>query len=212
MKLPNIGERVELASRYVPISKRMLDVGCGDGIICYFVKNKVKEIYGIDNNKKDLLKAKKNGLRIKSCCLDTEKFPFSGNFFDVVTCLDVIEHIKNPNFLLSEIFRILKKEGLIILSTPNIRFSDHLFKLVLKGKFPKTSEDSNFYDGGHIHFFTFLDIKDLLTKSGFQVIQEEGIINKKERGWKGKLVEKILGKKFMLELRSAGILMIAKKL
>lgn len=211
MKLPNIGERIEIASRYVPIAKRMLDVGCGDGVIYFFLKNKVQEIYGIDNNKKDLLKAKKNRLRTKVCYLDTEKFPFNNNYFNVVTCLDVIEHIKNPNFLLSEIYRVLEKEGILILSTPNIRFSDHLLKLILKGIFPKTSEDSSIYDGGHIHFFTFSDMHNLLSNSRFKIILEEGIINKEKRGWKGRILERLVGKRFMLEFRSPGILIIAKK-
>lgn len=209
--IPKIGERVEKASRFVIKNEKLLDVGCGDGIIHYFVKDKVKNIYGIDNSKIDLVKAKKRGMIVQSTNLDEGKFPFESGFFNFVTCLDVVEHVKDPRILIKEIYRVLKEDGILILSTPNVRFSDHLFKLIFRGIFPKTSEDDSLYDGGHIHFFTFKDIRILLTEIGFRSLKEEGIINKEKRGWKGRLLEKILGVKFMLEFRTPGILLIAKK-
>lgn len=210
--IPKIGERVEHASRFVSNAERLLDVGCGDGIISFFIKNRVEKIYGLDMSSEALKIAEKRGFIVQGKIdFDKNKFPFENNFFDTVTCLDVIEHVKDPRKLLNEIYRVLKKDGKLILSTPNIRFTDHLYKLLFKGTFPKTSEDSKEYDGGHLHFFTFSDIRNLLINTGFKVIKEKGIINKKERGWKGRLFEKFLGKRFMLEFRTPGILVIAQK-
>lgn len=209
--IPKIGERVEFASRFITEGDTLLDVGCGEGIIQYFIRGKVKNLYGIDNSKHELKKAKRRGFITQQINFDEDKFPFKDNFFDVVTCLDVIEHVKDPTLLLGEIHRILKHGGKLIISTPNIRFSDHLFKLIFKGRFPKTSEDPNLYDGGHIHFFTFSDLRSLLTESRFEILKEEGVINKEKRGWRGRILEKIMGKKFMLEFRTPGILIISKK-
>lgn len=210
-KLPKIGERVEKGARFVPRVDKLLDVGCGDGVITYFVNNKVKEIYGIDNSKIRLAKAKKLGIHAKLVNLDTQKIPYKANFFDAITCLDVIEHVYDPQRLANELSRVLKKKGRLILSTPNIRFSDHLYSLIFKGIFPKTSLDSELYDGGHIHFFTYKDIHLLLINAGFSKIVDEEIINKNRRGWKGQLVRMILGKKLMREFRTPGILVIAEK-
>lgn len=209
--IPKKGERVEFASRFVKKSDRLLDIGCGDGILAYFIRNKVRALYGIDKSKRELEKARKNKFKTYLLDIDSQKFPFEDDFFDSITCLDVIEHVRDPLFLLNESYRVLKRNGSLILSTPNIRFSDHLYKLFAKGVFPKTSEDSVLYDGGHIHFFTFTDIKNLLNQCFFIITGEEGIINKPNRGWKGKVLENLLGKKFMLEFRSPGILMVAKK-
>lgn len=210
-QLPKPGERVEKASRFVPQCNRLLDVGCGDGIIAHFVKNKVKYIYGVDNFQKDLQKAKKKGLETKLVDLDKDKLPYTANYFDAVTSLDVIEHVKDPTVHVQEMYRVLKKGGVLIISTPNIRFSDHLVQLVFKGVFPKTSLDPDYYDGGHIHFFTYKDMQQLLHKSGFKNIKNEGIINKERRGWKGRLIQSILGETFMREFRTPGILLIAQK-
>lgn len=209
--LPKIGERVEKASRFVPKCNRLLDVGCGTGIISYFIKSKVKEIYGIDSYKEDLDRAKKRGLITKIVDFNTEKFPFREGSFNTVTCLDVIEHVLDPRVLLKEIYRVLKKDGVLIISTPNIRFTNHIYDLVIKGVFPKTSLDQSLYDGGHVHFFTYKDMLKLLVDAGFKNIQEEEIINKDHRGWKGRLLKFFLGSKLMREFRTPGILLVAKK-
>lgn len=209
--LPKIGERVEKASHFIPKVNTLLDIGCGDGVLMHFIHGRVKRVYGIDNSQKELQKANKLGFKTKLVNLDKEDIPFKANDFDCITCLDVIEHVYDPTKLLSEIHRVLKKNGKLIISTPNVRFSDHLFTLIFKGKFPKTSLDPELYDGGHIHFFTYKDMHLLLQEAGFKKIQESGIINKNERGWKGKLIESFVGAKLMREFRTPGILLIATK-
>ena len=209
--IPKIGERVEFASRFIPKAESLLDIGCGDGTLEYFIKNRISKIYGVDNAIKSVKESKKYYFEIKLVDLN-KTIPYKRNFFDVVTCLDVIEHIKDPNKLFKETYRVLKPNGLLLLSTPNIRFSDHIYKLLFQGIFPKTSTDNNSYDGGHIHFFTFTDIRNLLLANRFKIIEYRGIINEKERGWKGKIIEFLIGSKIMREFRSPGILFIARKL
>lgn len=209
--LPKAGERVEIASRLVPKCNNLLDVGCGDGVMLHFIKDKVKNTYGVDNVKTELKKAKKVGMFVDLINTDTDDFPYKKNFFDAVTCLDVIEHVKDPRILLRKIYSVLRKDGILIISTPNIRFSDHLGKLLFSGVFPKTSISEAEYDGGHIHFFTYKDMYLLLKDQKFKNIQYYEIINKERRGWKGRLVEKILGKTFMREFRTPGILITATK-
>lgn len=210
--VPKIGERVEAASRLVKKCDRLVDVGCGNGIIAHFIGNRVSHIFGVDSSKKMLKQAVKRGLRVKFVDLDAEKIPFKDNYFDVATCLDVIEHVKDPKDLLIKIHRVLKKNGILILSTPNIRFTNHIYNLVVNGRFPKTSLDTSLYDGGHLHFLTYTDALNLIEQTGYSLVIKEGIINKRTRGWKGRVLEFILGKDLMLEFRAPGILLVCKKL
>lgn len=212
VNLPKIGERIETASRFIFRCQKLLDVGCGKGDIFYFIRSKVSKIYGIDKSTEDLVQASERGIVTRAVDLDRQNIPYEKDNFDIVTCLDVIEHIKDPIKLIKDIHRVLKNGGRLIVSSPNIRFSSHLNSLVLKGRFPLTSVDKSAYDGGHIHYFTFNDLKQILLNNGFKIEHKEGIINKPKRGIKGRIAKKILGNKFMLEFRSPGILIVAKKI
>lgn len=209
--IPKIGERVPRSAEFVQTCSKFLDVGCGDGVIQYFISDRVKHIYGVDSSKEAIKKAAKRGILVKLVNLDTQNIPYKANYFDTVTCLDVIEHVLDPLDLLIKINKVLKKNGTLILATPNIRFTNHIYDLVIKGKFPKTSHDPGVYDGGHIHFLTYWDTIDLIQKTGFKLVKKEGIINKAGRGWKGRVMEFIFGKDLMLEFRSPGILLVCMK-
>ncbi|MFX0135401.1 MAG: class I SAM-dependent methyltransferase [Candidatus Hodarchaeota archaeon] len=170
------GSRRDIASKLVNGGERILDIGCGNGILLTLVKSKYRELYGIDISNYALSIAKKHGVKTFKIDLNKEKLPFKDNFFDMVVCLDVIEHIFDPYYLLAEIHRVLKLKGELIISTPNIRFLKHLYSLLIKGRFPKTSNDFELYDGGHIHYFTFKDMKNILEKTGFKILIERGVL------------------------------------
>lgn len=109
--IPKPGERVEAAARLVERCEKLLDVGCGDGAIQNFIAGRVRHTYGVDSSKKMLKKSAKRGLKVKYVDLDDEEIPFKKNYFDTITCLDVIEHVRNPKDLLEKIYRVLKRMG-----------------------------------------------------------------------------------------------------
>ncbi|MDD5148282.1 MAG: class I SAM-dependent methyltransferase [Candidatus ainarchaeum sp.] len=94
---------------------RVLDVGCGYGRILRKLKN--REIYGCDISAKALKKAPERA-RKKQVNLEG-RLPYKNGFFDCVILREVIEHIVNRKGLFSEIGRVLKKNGKLILTTPN---------------------------------------------------------------------------------------------
>ena len=116
-----------------PKKLKIIDVGCGPG------KNTVKlkevcpnsVIYGIDFNKEELKKCKELGIITKKVNLENEKFPFKNNFFDVVLSNMVIEHIDNLDTFISEQRRVLKKNGLLIISTNNASSWHNIFAIIL---------------------------------------------------------------------------------
>jgi methionine biosynthesis protein MetW len=190
------GSRVDVALKLLDKGDRLLDIGCGDGILGYFAKNKYKDVYGLDISETALKIAKKKGLITKKTNFNAGKIPFGNDYFDAITCLDVIEHVFEPIELIKEIHRVLKEKGSLVISTPNIRYFPHLFSLAIKGKFPKTSNDKEHYDGGHLHYFTFNDVEELLVSYGFKIVGKYGIF----------------GRKILKEFLSAGIIIKGEKL
>jgi len=173
------GGRVDVALNLLEKGERLLDIGCGDGIIGYFARNDYKEIYGVDVSDIALKLAGGRGVITKKINANNDALPFEDNYFDAVTCLDVIEHVFEPACLINEISRVLKKGGFLIVITPNIRYWHHLFDLILKGRFPRTSGDTEHYDGGHLHYFTYKDIETILEIKGFKITQKKGVFGRK---------------------------------
>jgi len=189
------GSRVDVALKLLDKGDRLLDIGCGDGTLGYFAKNKYKEVYGVDISEEALKIAEKRGIIVEKVNLNEEKLPFENEYFDAVTCLDVIEHVFEPRDLIKEINRVLKRGGILIISTPNIRHWRHLFSLIVKGRFPKTSCDTEHWDGGHLHYFTYKDIELLLSEHGFEVLVKRGVF----------------GREFLKEFLSPGIIIKGRK-
>ena len=76
-------------------------------------------------------------------------------------------------------YRILKPKGTLVINTPNIAFLKKRLLLCL-GRFPATSQPNEgtgsdiLYDGGHLHYFTFISLKIILQNAGFQMVRKIG--------------------------------------
>jgi len=95
-------------------SSKVLDVGCGKGIITRNLGKICKEIIGVDIEDKRLIKEGYKFILIKD-----EKLPFKDNTFDVVISNQVIEHVNDQDDHIKEIYRVLKDDGVCYLATPN---------------------------------------------------------------------------------------------
>lgn len=172
------GSRSDVALQLLDEGSRLLDVGCGAGALCYFAKKKYENIYGIDISENALNIAKKYNIITSKVNLNEERLPYEDNYFDAVTCLDVIEHVFEPVEVIEEINRVLRKGGVLVISAPNIRYWQHIFSLIFRGKFPKTSDNKEHYDGGHLHYFTYKDIESILKSCGFHITEKCGVFNR----------------------------------
>jgi len=107
-------------------NKRILDFGCGPG---YLIENLINiykgEVCGLDFSKESILKVNQrfNGRSgfINAEAIDKLPSSFKDNYFDVVICVEVIEHLKDKelNETLREIYRVLKPAGCVMITTPN---------------------------------------------------------------------------------------------
>ena len=167
-KIPN--EIFDTVSSVLKVGNRLLDVGSGDGYFALYIKDKFSEVFGAEIVKEAALIARKRNVSASVMDLNLS-LSYKDNTFDAVTCLDVIEHLLDPGSFIDEIYRVLRPDGQLVLTTPNIRNFRNLYTLVFKGVFPQTSPDTFVWGGGHLHFFTREDIKNIFKKAGFKRIE-----------------------------------------
>jgi 2-polyprenyl-3-methyl-5-hydroxy-6-metoxy-1,4-benzoquinol methylase len=112
----------EIASRQNKKIIRLLDLGCGDGVLIYMlIKSNPGaniKIYGVDLDPLAITAAKKKNPNVEFVVSSVYKTPFSDGYFDFIVSSDVIEHLQYPSKMLLEIKRILTKAGQVNISTP----------------------------------------------------------------------------------------------
>lgn len=179
--------RYHVSYNLLPSNKEiLLDVGCGDGDFIFMAKDKFKECYGVDVSSQRIQQAKKRSnemtegatLHFHKCDVD-EGLPFSSSFFDVVSCIAVLEHVFNPPNLVEEIHRILKPGGIFLVQVPNIAWIPYRTKLLF-GKLPTTGGIYLGADWEHLHNFTHSVLRSLLNSYGFKDLKTtcSGIFHK----------------------------------
>jgi methionine biosynthesis protein MetW len=201
--------------KYIPSKKlKLLDVACGEGQFYDLLKNHRKnvEYVGVDFSNKQVEIAKKKGYNAKIQDV-TKKWDFEDQTFDVIICSEIIEHIFDTDFFLKEVNRVLKINGTLILTTPNIASAGDRLRLLF-GKRPSAIEfTARIKDSGHIRAFVYEDIKKLFKFNGFRDIKILGRdfympIFRHEMKYLGKI--NVFFAKWFPKL-SAGFIIIAKK-
>jgi len=127
----NKDSREMVAAELLEPCDKLLDIGCGDGIFSILAKGKYKNYYGCDISEVALRKASELGCIVKKINLDKEEIVDWEKDFDYVICLDVIEHVFDPEYLVKNINNALKIGGKLIISTPNIRFIKYILSIIL---------------------------------------------------------------------------------
>lgn len=106
--------------------KKILDVGCGDGVLSYLFAKDGATVSGIDYSSLAIAfaKEKTEDFDINFQQASAYELPFEESSFDVVISSDVIEHLEEVSKYLLEIKRVIKDEGIVVISTP-IRFTEY---------------------------------------------------------------------------------------
>lgn len=107
----------EQIKKYHPETiNNFLDVGCGTGFFLSNMVDHAENLYGVDPYKYDCVKIDNIIQGV------VEDMPFEDNYFDFISCLDVLEHIKNPVDGLKSIHRVLKPGGYALITIPSCQF------------------------------------------------------------------------------------------
>jgi O-antigen biosynthesis protein len=149
-------------------SKEVVDFGCATGYFSNLLQKKGCMVTGVEINTDAAKVAEKYCERVIIADLDfvsvTDILPCQ--MFDVAVFGDILEHLRNPWKILSETRKILKKDGYVIASIPNIAHAAIRLSL-LQGRFDYT--DFGILDNTHIRFFTRKTVEELFTKAGYSV-------------------------------------------
>lgn len=144
-----------------------LDLGCGNGYLTNRISTFFKETHGYDVSESGINLAKKrDNLNVKYSLTDKNLSNIKNNYYDVVTLLEVIEHVYDPSEFLLHIKSKIKKKGKIIISTPFHGYIKNL-AIALTNKF-----DHHFnplWLHGHIKFFSKKTIIKILEDNDFKI-------------------------------------------
>mgnify|MGYP001249507306 CR=1 FL=1 len=130
----NIIKTLKLKHKKEPLKKvKILDIGCGGGLLSEPMNRLGAEVVGIDASQRNInvakLHAKKNNLNIKYFCSSPETFKTKIKF-DVILNMEIIEHVEDIQFFLKSCSRFLKKNGIMFIATLNKTLKSYLFAIV----------------------------------------------------------------------------------
>ena len=187
----------------------ILDLGCGMGGLTTALALAGASVQPLDYNEHycqiTRLRGLRYGLNFAPVNAAGEALPFPDEHFDVIMCMDVLEHVQDPEKLLAEISRCLKRGGLCQLTAINRfafrdphyhvrfvnwlprRFADSYLRLVGRAK-----DNSRFADRQtlrEMHYYTYGGLARLLARHGLTGVVEAGELKlqRRRRGWKGLL-------------------------
>lgn len=150
-------DRISLLSKNIKRRSTILDVGCGYGLFLDLIRQAKHVPYGMDIARDFIRYLRKRNIKGYTSMTDAPD-----NYFDAITAFDVIEHISNPHQFIKNIKRKLKKNGYIMISTPNL--------LGISGRVLKHNWWV-FSPNGHFTLFSLNSLCTLLERYGFEVIE-----------------------------------------
>lgn len=163
---PVYRNKMEFVSENLPNSGSVLDVGCGAGHHFHLYEEKSLDFIGIDPDK--------NFTSEKILFGFAETLPFEDNHFDCVVCVDVMEHVHDPEKSIGEIRRVLKPGGRLILTVPNEKFPFVYDPINWSlGKFGMKIP-IGLWAWGHKRLYDEERIKGLIEENGFRINHYEG--------------------------------------
>lgn len=160
-------------NKYIPASGSVLDIGSATGTISFYLGSKGLDVDGIElsrhavkyaNLNKQIFKL--NNVNFVNSSIENYK---ANKKYDLITCFEVLEHLKNDKKNLTKINKYMNKNSILAISVPSLNAP--LYKLGFLSKFDK--------EVGHLRRYQMDEIKSLLDRKGFNVIEEfktEGIL------------------------------------
>ena len=130
----NIINSFKIKNKKKPLEKiRILDVGCGGGLLSEPMTRLGAEVVGLDASDKNInvakLHAAKNKLRIKYFCTSPENYKASYKF-DVILNMEIVEHVEDIDLFLRACSKLLKKDGIMFVATLNKTLKSYLFAIL----------------------------------------------------------------------------------
>jgi len=155
----------------VPAGARVLDVGCATGYLAERLAHAGHEVVGIELDPQAAEVARSRGgfQVVTGSAAEAADLAQVGGAFDAILCGDVLEHLADPERVLRALRERLAPGGVLIASLPNAAHWTARREL-LRGRFPQA--DHGIFDRTHLRFFTRMTARELLRRSGYDVVAE----------------------------------------
>lgn len=193
--------REEILPLWPERCERVLEVGCGTGATLAYLKRMrlCRWTPGVELHRETASYARGQVDLVLEASIEQLDLPFEPGSFDVILCLDVLEHLIDPWRVLKAMKGLLSPNGVIIASIPNVRHASVVLPLLLQGRWQYT--DSGLLDRSHLRFFTRRTAIKLFETSGYRVDQVLSTGTERGRpGWLPNLLTLTLFKR-LLELQ-----------
>jgi 2-polyprenyl-3-methyl-5-hydroxy-6-metoxy-1,4-benzoquinol methylase len=165
-------DRSEIASFLPKQYKTVLEIGCSKGGFKASLHPNV-EIWGVEPNELAAGEASSRGYKVLTGRYDEVADQCPDNYFDVVICNDVIEHMVDHDKFLEDIKIKIKKDGHLVGSIPNVRHFGNLFRLLVQKDWKY--ENQGVLDRTHLRFFTEKSLYRTFAGNGYVIDELKGI-------------------------------------
>lgn len=167
--------RLEFVEQHVePFGKKLLDIGCGGGIFSEALAKIGAQVTGLDSERDSIQvassHAKTNDLNIEYVNKPVETFEHTA--FDIITCMEMLEHVDEPELVIKHMSRLSKTGTMLFLSTINRTLAAYLGAIVaseyLLNIIPKQTHD-------YKKFIRPSELAKLLRKYDFEIVDMKGL-------------------------------------
>jgi ubiquinone/menaquinone biosynthesis C-methylase UbiE len=165
---------IETVKRHKPaLSGKHLDIGSGNGELIRSIKRNFRVASAACDYTDQIMRLP--GQKVDVVDLNSERLPYPDAEFDLITMTEVVEHIEQDRRIFREASRILKPDGLFVVTTPNILNLKSRLRFLffgfwnLFGPLPVTGRD-NYKVGGHINPISYFYLAHALREAGFKSI------------------------------------------
>jgi methionine biosynthesis protein MetW len=166
-----------LFERYVETTDACIDIGCGDGGTSGpALQRRAASYVGVDISASALQMARERGLDVRHI-EDAAGLPFEDGAFGVAVCVEVLEHLFEPQAALAEIRRVLRPGGRLIVTVPNVAHWRNRLDFALLGRWNPRGDHlspTQPWRDPHVRFFTVRTLPRLVENCGFSVLERGG--------------------------------------
>jgi len=151
---------------------RLLDVGCAAGELGVLLAARGWSVAGVDREPALVAAARERGIDARHCDFGQMLLPWPDGAVDAVVLAEVIEHVLDTDHVLTEIARVLRTGGALVVTTPNLASLENHARLLL-GRYPMWM-DIRVEGTGHVRYYTPRMLRAHLRRHGFRVEQHVG--------------------------------------
>ena len=163
-------EEFKVISELIDEKSRVLDVGCGDGILMeYLLKNKVVDVRGLEISKEKVKKCLSNGLAVVEGNAEYDLKQFPDLSFDYVILSQTLQAFMSPENVIKDLLRVGKK---VIVTIPNFGHWKVRIDLLFKGEMPITKNlPYEWYNTPNLHMCTIQDFYNFCNNKGINIFK-----------------------------------------